>query len=82
MIRVIIFDFFDVFRTDGYKRWLKQHGFELEGPFLEASDKHDRGEYSTEDFFEAIAKASGETAAQVKYEINANVELNSALHKN
>lgn len=79
MIRAIIFDFFDVFRTDGYNRWLKQHGYVREGAYLEASEKHDRGEYSDKQFFQAIADASGETAEQVEKELEADNELNEPL---
>lgn len=79
MIQAIIFDFFDVFRTDGYNRWLKQHGYEREGAFLTASERHDRGEYSDKQFFQAIADASGETAEQVEKELEADNELNEPL---
>ncbi len=79
MIRVIIFDFFDVFRTDSYNRWLKQHGYEREEAFLDASEKHDRGTYSHEEFFKAIADASGEAVEQVAKELEADNELNELL---
>lgn len=79
MIRAIIFDFFDVFRTDGYNRWLKQHGYEREDALLEVSEKHDRGDYSDKEFFKAIADASGETAEQVEEELEADNELNESL---
>lgn len=79
MIRAIIFDFFDVFRTDGYNRWLRQHGYEREGAFLDASERHDRGEYSDKQFFWAIADASGETAEQVEAELEADNEFNQPL---
>jgi len=79
MIRAILFDFFDVFRTDGYNRWLKQHGHERTGLYLEASEKHDRGEYSDAAFFQAIADASGETAEQVEKELEEGNELNEPL---
>lgn len=79
MIRVITFDFFDVFRTDGYNRWLQQHGYKREHKFLEASEKHDRGEYSDQEFYKAIADASGEALDQVKKELEADIELNEPL---
>jgi putative hydrolase of the HAD superfamily len=79
MIKAIIFDFFDVFRTDGYNRWLKQRGLEREGAFLTASERHDRGEDSDKAFFQAIADASGETAEQVERELETNNELNRPL---
>ena len=79
MIRAIIFDFFDVIRTDGYNRWLEQHGYEREDTFLEASEKHDRGEYSEQEFFQALADASGQTVEQVEREFEADNELNEPL---
>lgn len=79
MIRVIIFDYFDVFRADGYNRWLERHGYVREDVFLEASEKQDRGEYSDKQFFQAIAIASGETAEQVEKEIRAAKEINHLL---
>jgi putative hydrolase of the HAD superfamily len=79
MIKVVIFDFFDVFRTDGYNRWLKAHGYERTGKYLAASERHDRGEFSDEEFFQAIADASGETVAQVERELEGGNELNESL---
>ena len=79
MIRVIIFDYFDVFRPDGYNRWLKKHGFEREGAFLAASEKHDKGEFSDKEFFQAIAHASNETADQVEQEMEADFEIDKDL---
>lgn len=79
MIKVIFFDFFDVFRTDGYNRWLKQHGYERESAFLKASEEHDRGTYSDKEFFQAIANASGETAEQIEKELESGNELNEPL---
>ena len=79
MIRVIIFDFFDVFRTDGFKRWLNKYGYEYSGAFLEASQKLDRGEYSLPQFFRALAAASGQTPEQLKRELNEKNELNTPL---
>ena len=79
MIKVIIFDYFDVFRPDRYNRWLKDHGYERIGPFLTASERHDRGEYSDKEFFQAIGDASGEPASQVEREMEADIELNHPL---
>lgn len=79
MTQVIIFDYFDVFRPDGYNRWLKNHGYERVGPFLTASERHDRGEYSDKEFFQAIADASGGSALEVEREVEADIELNTAL---
>ena len=57
MIRAIIFDFFGVFRTDGYNQWISRHDFDRR-TFLRFTQKHDRGEYSEKEFFRAIADAA------------------------
>lgn len=81
MIKAIIFDYFDVFRTDGYNRWLKQHGHTRTGPFLAASEGHDKGTLSDKEFFQAIADASGESAEEVEREMEADVAVNWSLVK-
>jgi len=37
MIRAIIFDFFDVIRTNPYKSWLESDNITREGPYFDAS---------------------------------------------
>lgn len=79
MIRAVIFDFFGVIRTDSYKTWIKKRGYEDGGKLLEASERHDRGEYSEQAFFQALAMASDETVDQVMYELETGNELNEEL---
>jgi putative hydrolase of the HAD superfamily len=79
MIRAIIFDFFDVFRSDGYNRWLKKHGREREGAYLAASERHDTGEYSDQQFFQAVSDASGESVEEIEYEMESGNEFNQEL---
>jgi len=79
MIKVLIFDFFDVLRTDGYKRWMSLHGFERVDAFLDASDRHDRGEYDDQQFFAAVSRASGEPVAQVAREMEEDTVLDHDL---
>jgi putative hydrolase of the HAD superfamily len=79
MIKVIIFDYFDVFRPDGYKRWLADHGHERTGLFLRASERHDRGDYTTQEFIQAVAEAGNESAIQVEKEMEADINLNRPL---
>lgn len=79
MIKVVIFDFFDVLRTDGFNRWLRQNGYEQTGDILAATQKHDRGDLSDKEFFKALADITGETADQVETELEANNELNQSL---
>lgn len=79
MIKAVLFDFFDVLRTDGSNRWLKQHGLDREGPFLAESQRHDRGEYTDKQYFEAVGKLSGQTGDQVEQEMEDNNVLNQSL---
>jgi HAD superfamily hydrolase (TIGR01509 family) len=79
MIQAIIFDFFGVIRTDGYNRWLKEHGQGHTGAFLTASERHDRGELSEEGFFQAISEASGEPVGKIKQSMESGNELNELL---
>lgn len=79
MIKVIIFDFFDVIRTDGFKRWLRHYGYEHTGDMLRATEMHDRGEHSDKEFFQNLANITNQTAEQVEQELEANNELNESL---
>lgn len=79
MIKVLIFDFFDVIRADGFKHWLHAHGYELSGAFLAAAERNDRGEITVEEFFQALADASGYTAEQVEHEMEDDVELDHEI---
>jgi putative hydrolase of the HAD superfamily len=79
VIKVIIFDFFDVFRTDGFNRWLHKYGYSHEGKFLEITQVHDRGGYSEREFFQALADAAGQTYEQVERELESGNELNTEL---
>lgn len=79
MIQVLIFDFFDVIRADGFKHWLQAHGYELSGAFLAASERNDRGEISIEGFYQALADASGQTAQQIEHEMEDDVELDHEI---
>lgn len=59
MIKAIIFDFFDVFRTDAYKAWLKTNDIPHEGEYFEASRQMDLGNITTDEFLERLSKLSG-----------------------
>lgn len=79
MIQAIIFDFFDVIRTDGFNRWLKKNGLKLEGLFVEAAEKNDRGEYQGKEFFVELARLSGQTPESVEQEMEHGNEFNREL---
>ena len=62
MFKAIIFDFFDVIRTDAYKAWLSNNGYAREGQFAELSDQMDSGAITAEDFLESLAQICGKPA--------------------
>lgn len=59
MIKAILFDFFDVIRTDAYKSWLAANKIPHEGPFLEASYQQDMGTITSEQFLERLSELTG-----------------------
>jgi HAD superfamily hydrolase (TIGR01509 family) len=75
MIKVIIFDFFDVIRTDPYKAWLNLKGLSREGPYHAAAEKLDHGFINLEEFFEEISRLSGEKVTREKLEEGAKLNL-------
>lgn len=77
MIKLIIFDFFDVFRTDAYKAWLKTNSFKREGGFAEVSNLSDAGKITGEQFFERISKLAGREVTPC--EMDATAILDTAM---
>lgn len=75
MIKGLIFDFFDVIRTDGFNRWLKSHGYEREGKIAEASLLLDVGEIDTNGFFQLLSESSGQPAQKIQQEMDSNTYL-------
>jgi putative hydrolase of the HAD superfamily len=65
MYRAIIFDFFDVIRTDDYKSWLSRHGYRLEGPFLDAVKRQDRGDIDLPQFLQILSQLSGQSPKEI-----------------
>ena len=59
MIKALIFDFFDVIRTDAYKAWLKRHNIPHEGPYFDASRQMDMGAITPERFHEILSELTG-----------------------
>ncbi len=86
MIKAIIFDFFDVIRTDAYKAWLGTNKIPHEGPYFDASYQQDIGAITPEQFLERLSELTGRTvtfeevdgAAVVDTEV---VEIISKLSK-
>jgi HAD superfamily hydrolase (TIGR01509 family) len=74
MIKAIIFDFFDVFRTDAYKAWLQSNNIPHEGEYFEASRQMDLGNISTKEFLEWLSRLSGREITLEEMEASAKVD--------
>jgi putative hydrolase of the HAD superfamily len=76
MFKTIIFDFFDVIRTDPYKWWLIRRGLVREGGYLEASQKMDRGELDIQGFFVRLSELTGESVHEIEQEMESITKMN------
>lgn len=74
MIKAIIFDFFDVFRTDAYKAWLKANNLKLEGEYFEASRQMDLGNITSKEFLEWLSRLSGREIMHEEIDASAKVD--------
>lgn len=77
MIKAIIFDFFDVFRTDAYKSWLAANNIPHEGEYFDASRRQDMGEITTEEFLQELSRLQGRTIT--REDLEQNVTLDNEL---
>jgi putative hydrolase of the HAD superfamily len=75
MIKTIIFDFFDVIRTDSYKGWLKRRGQLLEGEYLDVNKKMDRGEIDVRGFMEHLSRLTGQTIERIEEDMEAATKI-------
>jgi HAD superfamily hydrolase (TIGR01509 family) len=74
MIKAIIFDFFDVFRTDAYKSWLTANGIPHEGDYFAASRRMDMGELTPEQFLGELSRLQGRSVTLRELEANAKLD--------
>lgn len=74
MTTTVIFDFFDVFRTDAYKSWLATNGIAREGDYFEASRRQDMGEITVDQFLEELSRLQGRTVTLEEVEANASLD--------
>lgn len=86
MIKVILFDFFDVFRADAYKAWLANNGITHDGEYAQAAHDQDIGLISNEEFFERLSALQGRPVTREEMIANAWVDhemirLAEQLHK-
>lgn len=74
MIKAIIFDFFDVLRTDAYKAWLHANTIPHEGAYFEASRQQDIGEITNEQFIERLSDLTGRLVTHEEIDATAMVD--------
>ncbi len=74
MIKAIIFDFFDVFRTDSYKAWLRTNGIPHEGAYFEANRQMDLGNITVEQFLERLSELQGRKVTSEELDATARVD--------
>ena len=77
VIKAIIFDFYDVFRTDNYKAWLKANALPHEGEWFRACHQQDIGEITNEQFFDRLSELTGRSVT--REELSANSTIDSAV---
>jgi putative hydrolase of the HAD superfamily len=75
MYKAIIFDFFDVIRTDAYKSWLNLHSYKSEGKFLEAVQRQDRGEILTAEFLAILSELTGQDPDEIFDEMQRGAKI-------
>lgn len=74
MIKAIIFDFFDVFRTDAYKSWLAVNNIAHEGEYFDASRRMDMGELTAEQFLQELSRLQKRQITIQELEANAKLD--------
>lgn len=74
MIKAIIFDFFDVLRTDAYKAWLQANNIPHTGAYFEASRLQDLGQITTQQFLEKLSTLTGRTVTFEEVDATASID--------
>ncbi len=73
VIKAIIFDFFDVIRTDAYNTWLKAHNLAREGEYADAAVQQDLGNETVQRFFERLSELQGRPITSEEIDSGAKV---------
>lgn len=74
MVKAVIFDFFDVIRTDAYKAWLTANNIPREGPYFDASYQQDVGNITIEQFLQRLSKLQGRSVTREELDASATVD--------
>jgi epoxide hydrolase-like predicted phosphatase len=89
MYKAIIFDFFDVIRTDIYRSWLNLHGYDKKGNFLDVKQELNLDEINFDEFLHKLSDINNQTAESISEEMQNGakvdhdvVELIKKLRKN
>ncbi len=73
MYKAVIFDFFDVIHTDGYRSWLDLHGFKREGNFKQIVEQMDHGIISLDEFLQKLGDITNQSPKEVLEEMEGGV---------
>lgn len=79
LIKVVIFDFFDVIRQDAFHAWLDNHGYTRDDPPGDISRRLDKGLIGLEEFFEELAAFSNQSIDDLEKEFSNNRQFNDQL---
>ncbi|SRR6266702_3618751 len=74
MMKAVIFDFFDVIRTDAYKSWLAVNNISHEGPYFDASYQQDMGNITVEQFLQRLSNLTGRRVTRKELDASAKVD--------
>ena len=79
MIKVLLFDFFDVLHRDAQKAWLEAHGLTLSGVFAETTELFDAGEIDMTEYFRRYADAGNQPYEDFVAEYQSYEQLDQEL---
>ncbi len=77
MIKVFLFDFFDVVREDSFHSWMRAHGYTRDDAPGEVSRRMDTGQINVEQFLDELASIAGQTAQEIRSEFAAYTAINA-----
>lgn len=75
MSKALVFDFFDVIRTDAFKAWMNKNQYSHEDGYGDASAKMDKGEIDRNGFLECLSNLSGKSIGTVCEEMDRSAQI-------
>lgn len=79
MYKAVIFDFFDVIRTDSFKHWMNKHSYGLEGDLLHANQRLDREDITIAEFIAELGNIVGRTPEDILEEMESDTDIDYAV---